>query len=97
MMGAATPPITSKTERFVPIRAMEDIGTKDDWAPAQRGLILSGVPKVGRQEATPSSSFPAYCFRANLCQVHSRALRVTAKLNPVSHSHCGGRAEQHRK
>jgi hypothetical protein len=23
---------------------MEDIGTKDDWASAQRALILSGVP-----------------------------------------------------
>ena len=41
----AIPPITPKTDRFVPIRAMEDIGTKDDWAPAQRVFILSGVPK----------------------------------------------------
>src|ERR1017187_9350715 len=43
--GGSIPPITPKTVRFVPVCAMEDIGTKDDWAAAQRVFILSGVPE----------------------------------------------------
>jgi hypothetical protein len=44
-VGDATPPIVPKTARVVPVCALEDIGTKDDWAAAQRVFILSGVPK----------------------------------------------------
>ena len=43
--GDGTPLIIPKTAGFVPICAMEDIGTKDDWAAAQRVFILNGVPK----------------------------------------------------
>jgi hypothetical protein len=45
MVGDATPPIIPKIAGFVPICAMEDIGTKDDWAAAQRVFILSRVSK----------------------------------------------------
>jgi hypothetical protein len=44
-VGDATPPIIPKIAGFVPICAMEDIGTKDDWAAAQRVFILSRVSK----------------------------------------------------
>jgi hypothetical protein len=45
VVADATPLITPKIARFVPICIMEDIGTNDDWAAAQRVFILSGVPK----------------------------------------------------
>ena len=51
------PPIISKTVGFVPICAMEDIGTKDDWAAAQRVLILSRVSK-GMGVPTENSEEP---------------------------------------
>ena len=44
-VGVGFPPIAPKIARFVSICAMEDIGTKDDWAPARPVFILSGVPK----------------------------------------------------
>jgi len=37
--------ISRKIARFVLLCTMDDIGTEDDWAPAQRDFILSGVPK----------------------------------------------------
>jgi hypothetical protein len=39
------PRAAPRIARFLPICAREDIGTKGDWAPAQRVFILSGVPK----------------------------------------------------
>jgi hypothetical protein len=46
---------------------MEDIGTKDDWAPAQRVFILSGVPKgLGvsneNSEELPGLLLPSYVW-----------------------------------
>jgi hypothetical protein len=55
--GGSIPPITPKTARFVSICAMEDIGTKDDWAAAQWVFILSGVAK-GMGVSTENSEEP---------------------------------------
>ena len=43
--GDATPTIIPKKAGFMPICAVEDIGTKEDWAAAQRVFILSCVSK----------------------------------------------------
>ena len=42
--GPGSASITPRIARSVPICTMEDIGTKDDRAAAQRAFILSGVP-----------------------------------------------------
>jgi hypothetical protein len=49
--GDANPPIAPKIARFVPVCTMEDIGTKDEWAPAQRVPTPSGVPR-GMDDST---------------------------------------------
>jgi len=55
-VGDTTPPMIPKTAGFVSICAMEDIGTKDDWAAAQRVFILSRVSK-GMGVSTDTASF----------------------------------------
>jgi hypothetical protein len=44
-VGDAVPSITPKIARSIPICTIEDIGTKDDRAPAQRVFILSRIPR----------------------------------------------------
>jgi len=65
---------------------MEDIGTKDDWVPARRVFILSGVPE-GMGVSTENNEEPT----STLCGF--AGLRFPCKLMVLVMSHEGSREE----